>query len=305
MATTYRLLQSGSKRLIESAAPNGYALEGDISLPRRPCIAAFRRQGPSPDLSAHMILYARMDKPSVRPQVKNHQVIYMPGGGGLEDSWMSDTSTNPAGPDEVLRDVTDRGVHRRRTLSIPTDYTWGNDELLDRVDSMFAYAEANYGFTPPYHLVGASMGTLCCLNWAVRNPTLTKSVSLLLPLVNPRLMDTDGRLTGTPPAHHTYSPPIDLPRTAYGGSAPPTAYNPLSRASDFTGIPIKMWASQDDEVCYLSEATSFASGSGATLHNMGTMGNTLIYGHSLSPGSGGTGHFTPSEVQDWMIANDA
>jgi pimeloyl-ACP methyl ester carboxylesterase len=292
MAT--RLLSNGSKRLLEDGG--SFLLEGEVAgIARRPAVASFRRLGPLPDITAHMLLMARMDKPQVRPLATNHQVVYMPGGGGLEDSWMTDTSTNPAGPDDVLRDCTDRGVHRRRIVSLPTDYTWGDAEMNTRVDSMLAFCEANYLFRPPYHLVGASMGTLCCLNWAVRNPTKVASVSLMLPLVNPQLLDTDGRLTGG--GHHVYAPPIILPHVAYGGAVP-NAYNPLSRASDFTGLGIKMWASNDDEVCFISEATSFAAANDAVLHNIGNQGNTLIYGHSLSSG------FVASEVHDWLIAND-
>ncbi len=296
--TDYRFLeQPGTwKRLLENS--NGYLLEGDLAapvlstLPARPCIAAFRLPGPAPNVEDHCLVVSRMEKLSSVPSYK--QVVYLPGGGGLETSWQGGTDTNPLEVNEVVRDCSDRGLHRRRLVTLPTDYTWGDAEMNTRVDDMLAYAESNYGFAPPYHLVGVSMGTLCCLNWAVRNLSLVASISLMLGMVNPQGF-TDGRLTGGT-GHANLEPPIVDPTVAYGGAVP-DAYNPLDRASEYT-VPIKMWQSSDDSVCYLSEATAFAAVNGATIVNIGPQGAGAIFGHGLNSG------FTFSQVGDWLIAND-
>ncbi len=297
--TDYRLLQQPgtSKRLLENT--NGYLLEGDLAAPvlgtitARPQVAGFRFSGPAPNVEDHILAVSRMEKLSSVPTYK--QAVYLPGGGGLETSWQGGTDTNPLEVNEVVRDCVDRGIRRHRLVTIPTDWTWGDAEMNTRIDDMLTYAEANYGFSPPYHLIGVSMGTLCALNWAVRNLDLVASLSLMLGVVNPQGM-TDGRLTGGT-GHPNLEPPVVDPTVAYAGAVP-DAYNPLDRAAEYAGVPIKMWQSNNDSVAYLSEATAFAAINGATIVNIGNQSGGAIFGHGLDSG------FTFSQVGDWLIAND-
>jgi predicted alpha/beta hydrolase family esterase len=59
-----------------------------------------------------------------------------------------------------------------------------------------------------------------------------------------------------------------------------------------------MWQSNNDTICPLSEAQTFATGSGATLVNIGNQSGGFLPGHGLNTG------FTTTQVQDFLIAND-
>lgn len=293
--TSFRLLQDGtSKRLLEDGT-SFRLLEQDTQVEYRPRVRAIRYTGPT-GVAAHIVGCARNDRfPAGAPFAS--PMIYFPGGGGLETSWQDGDNTNPNEAGDALRIATDRPYHLRRFVTLPTDYTWGNSAMMDRIDAMLSYAESTYGFTAPYHLVGASMGTVVALNWAVRNPTKVASVALMLGLVNLRGF-TDGRLTGGT-GHPNLEPPIVDPTDAqaYNGTVP-TAYNPLSRASEYAGMPIKMWQSNNDSICYLSEATAFAADNDAQIVNIGDQTGGFIYGHGLNSG------FRPADVSDFCAAHD-
>ena len=293
--TSFRLLQDGtSKRLLEDGTSKRL-LEQDNQVEYRPRVRAIHYNGPT-GIDAHIVGCARNDRfPAGTPFAT--PLIYLPGGGGLETSWQVGTSTNPNQAGDALRAAVDRAYHVRRFVTFPTDYTWGDDEFLTRMDTMLAYAESHYNFSPPYHILGVSMGTLCTLNWAVRNPTKVASLGLMLGMVNPRGFADDGRLTGGT-GNPSYEPPVVDPSVAYGGAVP-TAYNPLSRASEYAGIPIKMWQSNNDSVCYLSEATTFAASNDAEIVNIGNQPPAFsIIGHGLRSG------FRSGDVADFFAAHD-
>ncbi len=286
--TDIRLLQSGDRRLLESAS--NFLLEG--SLPgaiARACVAAFRTTGPSP-IVAHSLITARLEK-VVRPPGR-FQFLYLPGGNGNELSWaVGGTTTNPQETNAVVRDLTDRLSYHRRGLSIPTDWTWGDSEMVDRIDTMLAYAETAYDFSPPYHLVAVSMGTPCALNWAVNNLERVRSISCMLPAVD--LQDID---TNRAPAYPAVVPPSDA--QAYGTHSIPSAYNPATYAADLSDIPIKLWYSNNDTICNPATVTAFASASGATAVNIGNQSVVGIVGHALDTG------FTVADVGDFLLASD-
>lgn len=286
--TDIRLLQSGSNRLLESGS--NYLLEG--AMPggtARSCVAAFHRTGPSP-VSAHMLITSRLEKLATKPS--RFPMIYLPGGNGVETSWQSGTSTNPNDVTDVVRDVVDRGGFHRRACTIPTVWTWGDDELLGWVDDMISYAETYYGFSGPYHLIGASMGTVCALNWAHFNPDRTRSVSCMLPACSIQGMVDDGNLA---PYYPTILPPDDP--AAYG-VRPPDDHNPVSYATEMTGVPTKLWYSNNDTICKPTYVTQYAASSGAATVNIGNQTGGVLPGHGLTSG------FVATQVGDFVLSND-
>ncbi len=303
----YRLLEAApDKRLLENA--NGYINEGAYIGDRttgtltlsgtksegwgqsitRPHVAGFRLVGPLPNVAAHILAVSRMDKLSSAPG--HHQIVWLPGGNGQETSFQGGTDTNPQEVGDALRDSVERGGYRRRLVTIPTDWTWGDAEMVTRIDDMLTYAEANYGFNPPYHLVGVSMGTTCALNWAKNNLTKTKSISCMLPAVD--LQDIEDNRA---PA---YFPAVTPPSVAYGTGTIPNAYNPASYGAVLNGTPIKLWYSTNDTICNPGTVTAFATLSGATLNSIGAQAVGGITGHSLDSG------FVSTDIATFLAAND-
>ncbi len=285
--TNIRLLQSGSKRLLESGS--NLLLEGTVpTAPKRASVAGFRLRGPLPNVDAHVFAMARLDKLSSRPS--RFQTIYLPGGNGNELSWQGGTDTNPSETGDVVRDVVDRGGYHRRLVTLPTDWTWGDSTMVTRIDSMLTYAEANYGFSPPYHLIGVSMGTPCCFNWAINNLDRVRSIACMLPAVD--LQDIqDNRAPLYPP------PAVQPPSFAYGTTTIPNAYNPAHYAASLSGVPIKLWYSNNDTICNPATVTTFASASGATAVNIGNE-TSIVPGHGLDTG------FVVADVGTFLAAND-
>ncbi len=216
-------------------------------------------------------------------------MVYLPGGGGVETSWQGGTDTNPSETGDVLRDCTDRLTYHRRVVTLPTDWTWGDDEMITRIDDMFTYAEANYGFDPPYHLIAVSMGTCCAFNWAVNNLDKVQSISCMLPAVD--LQDIEDTVIPVYPA-------IVAPSVAYGTSSIPSDHDPSDYAASLSDVPIKLWYSTNDTVVHPATVTAFAAASGATLQSIGNQSGGFLVGHGLDSG------FVYSQVADWLITND-
>ncbi len=312
----YRLLElAASKRLLENA--NGYINEGAFIGDRttgtltlsgtkvetyhqfigaviaRAHVAGFRLIGPLPNVAAHILLTSRMEKLSSAPS--RHQVVFLAGGGGLETSWQGGSDTNPSEVGDALRDCAERYVYRHRIITLPTNWTWGDDEMITRIDDALTYAEAQYGFNPPYHFVGVSMGTPCAMNWAVNNLDKVRSIACMLPAVNiQEIVDDNLANTGAVAPPNVYPPNHG---TAYG-VRPPDSHNPASYAADLSGIPIKLWYSNNDTICLPAEVVSFAADSGAETVNIGNQTVFGIPGHGLDTG------FTSTDVATFLTAND-
>lgn len=284
--STNRLLQSGSKRLLESGST--LLLEGEAvgAAVRRSCIASFRVTGPSPDVAAHILVTSRFEKIGAAPT--RRPFLFFAGGDGNEASWQGGTSTNPQEVGDAVRSCADLLAYRRRGVSPPTDWTWGDDEMIDRIDAMLDYAEATYGFVGPYHLTAVSMGTPCAMNWAVNNLDRTRSIACMLPAVD--LQDIEDNRA---PLYPAIVPPSD----AYGTSTIPDDHNPAAYASDLRHVPIKLWYSNNDTVCVPSTVTAFAAASGATTVNIGNQ-TSILPGHGLDSG------FTASDVGAFLVASD-
>ncbi len=267
--------------------------------PAGACVAAFHDTGPLPNVANHHLLISRMGKLVVPPTLP--PVIYLPGGGGLETSWQDGTSTNPNAGGDALRGCIDHGYYRRRGISLPTDWTWGNDTMQTRIDDVLTYAEAHYNFAPPYHLVGASMGTTCALNWAINNLDKVQSIACMLPAVNIQEIVDDGLADTFPVGPPNVYPPDDP--VAYG-VRPPDDHNPASYATDLVDVPIKLWYSSNDSICLPAEVVSFAADSGAETVNCGSQSGFVgVPGHNLGFDPG---HLLwhPNEVTNFLAAHE-
>jgi predicted alpha/beta hydrolase family esterase len=214
--------------------------------------------------------------------------MYLPGGGGRETSWQSGTSTQPDAMNRFLRRIT-RDSFNFRFITMHTDWTYGNDTQSTRMSDALTQA-GSYGLsTTRVHLVGASMGTVCALNWAKANPTKVASISLVLPLVD--LDDAQPKIAALG---------LSTPNDAYGGAVP-NDHNPIENTASFTGFPIAMWGTTNDSVCSYTQAQSFAAsvGSNCTMTSLG-LGTTtgfVIAGHDAS-------NLPAQDVIDFIINND-
>jgi hypothetical protein len=297
---SFRLTQNGGKRLTQDGGRR--LLQGDAVVLYRPRFRAKRFTGPSPDVAAHFLGMSRMDKfPGV---TRTTPLFYLSGGGGIETSWQGGTVTNPNVGGDSLRLCTDRPSHRRRWVSFPVNWSWGNDDWQDSMDSMVAYAEANYGFEPPYHLLCASMGAACGFNWAANNLDKVKAIAGLIPALDIQEI-VDDSLVGTPPVPGppTVIPPDDA--QAYG-TRPPNSHNPADNAHLFNGvIPIKLWYSNNDAICKPANVAPFVSASGATAVNCGNQTGFIgIPGHNLAHSTTSPDPFNAIDVADFFAQHD-
>lgn len=242
-------------------------------------MVAVRYEGAYREDQAHILGRARGDA-----LVSAHYgVLYAPGGGGLETSWQEGTNTNPNEAGDALR----LAAAFYRFTSLATDWTWGNDEVISRLSDLHSYSRTSHHFRWRVHLLGASMGVPCILNWAVRNPKLVASIAGLIPAVDIQDIEDNHRVA-----------PYGLPEpsSAYG-ERPPDAYNPRTYASELRGIPIKLWYSANDTVCVPETVEAFAEASGAELVNLGDQ-DSFIPGHGLNS------NFNPADVVRFFAAHN-
>ncbi len=241
----------------------------------------------------HMVGTARLDKGTD----KMVGVIYVPGGGGLETSWQDDSATNPGTIDTIFRILCSDDEYRKhpgilnRFVTVQSNWTWGNQTEVNIISDAFVHAQQNYGFAPhKVHLMAASMGTVCVLNWATQNIGKVASIGLMLPAVNPQEMQDDN-LVGV------YGLPE--PDTAFNNDGIiPDLYNPSENTGILSAAPIKMWYSNNDSVCHVDQVETFGPLVNAEMVNLGDMPPVIgITGHALN----GIVH---QEVVDFALANE-
>lgn len=165
---------------------------------------------------------------------------------------------------------------------------WGNTESRARFTDLRTYAQSTLGFASgKVHLFGLSAGSLAALRWAMANPSLVQSIAVVLPAVDPQdIYDRDPASAGITASMNT----------AYSGR-PVDAENPSKNTASFSGIPIKMWYSENDPICLPAKVTAFASATGASTVSLGTQSGGAITGHSING-------IDPSQIANWIKAND-
>lgn len=220
--------------------------------------------------------------------------IYAAGGGGTATSWQtSGTATNPQETNELVEAVVDRTPGwdpAYRMCSFATDWTWGNDTAIDRIQNLYTYAQANHGYSNlKVHLIAVSMGCTCVLNWAYTYPNRVASISILLPAVDIRDIEANGRATAVN---------IPAPSTAFGDVDPPVDHNPASHPGAYKDMPVKIWYSTNDTICVPDTVTAFGAACGAEMVSLGDQPPQIgIPGHSLNAG------FDPISVREWLDEN--
>lgn len=168
---------------------------------------------------------------------------------------------------------------------------WGNATQRTRVESLRSNAVSAFGFrNAPVHLIGLSMGTCAATMYAANNPTLVRSLSLILPAVNiQEIYDdnllNDGRASLT---------------AAYGGR-PSNAETPAysSNTAVLSKIPMRVYYSQDDPICTVASSEAFIAATGAEAVDWGTLGYGFPVGHGIH-----IDYQDGVEFAEWIARND-
>lgn len=159
-----------------------------------------------------------------------------------------------------MRNLVDSGG-RFPVASVNQGTDWGNSTVQSRVTQLKTNAQTALFAGGKVHLLGISAGGTTCLNWAKANPTLVKSIALLIPCVDIQdIYDND---------RSGFQSEISA---AYSGR-PSNANTPAQNTASFTGFPMKIWYSETDTVTPLNVTSSFISGTGATGVSMGSIGH--------------------------------
>jgi len=140
---------------------------------------------------------------------------------------------------------------------------WGNDALMANMTTLLTNAKAKLFANAPVHLLGISAGGLSCLNWAKNNPTLVKSISLVIPVINVQGVWDEDRVGAK-----------FLVDAAYGGR-PPDDHNPLDYAASLPDVPIRLYCSENDPYTTFIESIDFAALAGAEAISMGPIGHAV------------------------------
>lgn len=193
--------------------------------------------------------YSRLYKPGSRSGV-----LMLFGRGGTRDSWFA--FNDALWPSGEISSITDAGFP---VGSIDTGVLWGNSTMLTNISTLKTAGQTALFAAGGVHLLGASAGGLAVLAWATANPSLVKSITLVVPALDVQHIHTND-LGG-------FAAEIE---TAYGG-APADADNPIDNLADFEDFPIDLYYSTDDPYTPLATTEAFIDGVGSNVtgHNMG------------------------------------
>ena len=166
---------------------------------------------------------------------------------------------------------------------------WGRDSDGLAVDDVIAWAAANYGTrTDQVGIIAGSMGGLTFANWAKTHLDQVAAAAMAIPaidLAGVRQRDLDdlhlglaasieaayGGLAGYEAALPTHSPALD-----------PAAVAPIADR-------IRIWATENDNVCAIEEAEDYTAANGIELTTVADLGHT---------GPTGGGYY--QEIIDWL-----
>lgn len=186
-------------------------------------------------------------------------ILLVPGGGGTETSWQNTSAFNTNVVTGLMARLCD--IHGYRFLTLPSDWTWGNDTIIERISDARGEAISRLNISERVHLLGISMGGCCSLEWARRNPGLVAGLAMLIPIVDQQDIYDNDRVD----PYGTITPPED----AFAGSRPPDTHVPARNATAYRGIPPAIWYSNNDSVCVPEVTEPFGERAGAQMHNLG------------------------------------
>lgn len=154
----------------------------------------------------------------------------------------------------------------------------GNDDAIASVSPAKAYLQSStsecFAKVGSVFLVGSSMGALTCLNWARQNVSSVKAIALFIPA-----LDLDDIYQNDKAGLRN-----DI-ETAYGITYPTpipnlNTHSPVAYPADVAGIPIRIWASDDDpwgSATAVCQAWSTAvGGSTVTVFSVGSVQHTVV-----------------------------
>lgn len=162
--------------------------------------------------------------------------------------------------------------------------TWGNDDLINAIDDLIAWAGTNYGTrTDRVALYGTSMGG-CSLNWVWRNLEKVAACAYTIPVVSLKgIHDRNPLGIGefVELAYGTNQQYLDALPTHDPSYPVPASL--LSRIAD----RIHIWYSADDNVIAASEVEAFSALTGVGITNVGNVGHSVAFNQQI--------------VADWLI----
>lgn len=198
------------------------------------------------------LAHSRLYKPG-----RKRGVAMLFGRGGTRDSWFA--FNDALYPDGEIQAITDNGW---ALGSIDTLTHWGNATIRANITTLKTNC-ASLWKAGGLHLIGASAGGLSVLNWAKYNPTLVKSITLVIPILD--VQDTYDNNRGG------FQSEIG---TAFGGR-PGDADNPAKNYSAFSGFPIHLFYATDDPFTPNAINQAFIAGVGSNVvaRSMGAIGH--------------------------------
>lgn len=207
-------------------------------------------------------------------------VLACPGWTGTADHWFEDGTDQL----DLIAPIVEAGFP---VASRAEGQQWGNAESRAQFTDLRTYAQSHLSFASgKVHVLGISAGSLAAMSWAMANPTLVRSLSLLLPCVDPQdVYDRD-----------PFSVGLRASISAAYGARPADSDVPALNTANFAGIPIKMWYSPNDPICLPDLATAFATATAATAVSLGTQSGGFTPGHSING-------LDPDAISTWIAAN--
>jgi hypothetical protein len=156
-----------------------------------------------------------------------------------------------------------------KATAVSGDYgfqTWGNNIVVDAIDAMINYIEAEFGVVSPIVITGASMGGCGSLNYLRVHPERVKAAALIIPLINMNYI-----YPIAPGDIDAAYPPDGWSEPVYG-----TTHNPLTFAPTLDpDVPIHLWCASDDPLCPITYAQQFVlAAPNAKMTNLGPGGHT-------------------------------
>lgn len=181
---------------------------------------------------------------------------------GVDGVAQVNATTVTSGVRAVVRALTAAGF----TIVVPAaPNLWGGTTGQARVAGAITHARNVLGASGPAVLVGYSQGGMAALRYAMTNPSEVAAVVGLLPATDLDYI-RDNDIAGQ-------RDDID---TIYGVTYPaalPTGVNPADNTGDFD-LPMAFWYASDDAMVSAAATTTFASATGAEVHNVGALGHT-------------------------------
>lgn len=185
-----------------------------------------------------------------RPVAKKTGILFCHGAGGTGEQAL----TAQFAP--MLYALSDAG-YPVLSHQLVSSGTWGNDASMQAVSTARNYLVSQMGAKPgKVFLIGASMGGLTALTWALQNPQLVAGIVGLVPVSDVNDMVVNNRQGLAAAINAAFSG--GWSQAVYG----PTR-NPITFAGNLINIPSKLYAAASDTTVIPSTVSQMATGMGS------------------------------------------